>query len=96
MHTAKSRPVTSPAERLKQMYCEKRYFIQTVYDKETGESIVYVMEHKRPYSKPEKIAQFTHEWRACKHIDKLIKAAYERGEAVVTSPELKGSWKYEK
>lgn len=63
----------------------KRYFLETTYN-EDGSIHAAVMECKQAYSKAIEIESFTHEWRACRRIDELIKQAYEKGECVIYNP----------
>ena len=65
---------------------EKRYFLKTTYNKD-GEIIAKVMEKKDAYKEAVELEVFTHEWRAYKRIDELIKQAYARGEQVVFNPQ---------
>lgn len=62
---------------------EKRYFLQTEYDRETGAVQAKVMECPAPYAHPVCREVFSHEWRAERRINELVKAAYARGERVV-------------
>ena len=60
----------------------KRFYIETEYREENGRDMTDVFEYKVNeneirVSKPRKIATFTHEWRACKFIDKLILSGRE-------------------
>ena len=64
---------------------EKRYFLETTYSKD-GEIIAKVMERKDACGEAVGLEVFTHEWRALKRIDELIKQAYARGEQVVFNP----------
>ena len=64
---------------------EKRYFLQTSYN-EDGSTKAAVMEHKKAFSEPIETESYTHEWRACKRIDELIKEAHARGEEVIYNP----------
>ena len=66
---------------------DKRYFLKTSYEID-GTTHAAVMERKQAYQEPTEIESYTHEWRACKRINELIKQAYTRGEQVIYNPKF--------
>jgi len=64
---------------------EKRYHLKTSYN-EDGSAHAAVMQYTDAYKPAIEIESFSHEWRACKRIDELIKEAYNRGEQVIYNP----------
>ena len=66
---------------------DKRYFLKISYEVD-GTIHAAVMERKKAYSEAIEIESYTHEWRACKRIDELIKQAYTRGEQVIYNPKF--------
>lgn len=66
---------------------DKRYFLKISYEAD-GTMHASVMERKQAYHEAIEIESYTHEWRACKRIDELIKQAHIRGEQVIYNPKF--------